>query len=263
MARKSVARLLICLLLLTWLPSLAVAQAMSATGSGSWGQAIISNFPDCSTGGVNCWHASKLQASSVFSVNGQTYAIDSSGNGYSYADYPTNAWTAHPEWGQVYALQHAGDGNLYGLVGSCSGAHYIAKWTGSTWQTLAGCFATFSAAADGSSQFVAADSNGTIWLSTNYGASFSQLPWCNATSVVSVNSGGLTVACGGNVWNYGNSTWNQVAGIANASQIGEDVNGTLYALGTDGCVYHYSGSAWDKLSGCNKTWLANGGSLKV
>lgn len=96
-------RLLLFLSLLLTSPFLSAQMSWSYSGSSKIN--FISNFPDCTTGGVNCCHASKLYAAKIFSTNGHTYAIDANGNGYSYNEYPTNTWTAHPEWGVVYGLQ--------------------------------------------------------------------------------------------------------------------------------------------------------------
>jgi len=95
------------------------AQMASYSYSGSSSIRLISNFTDCAT--VNCWHASMLLATQIYSTNGKTYAIDTTNTGYLYTDYPSNTWTAHPEWGQVYALQYAGNGNLYALFGAGGG----------------------------------------------------------------------------------------------------------------------------------------------
>lgn len=67
------------------------------------------------------------------------------------------------------------------------------------------------------------------------------------------------------LWIVTGTTWTQIGGMNNASQVSVDATGTVYVLGTDGYVYHYSGSgsAWDKLNGSGNTWLTNGGSMEV
>ena len=220
---------------------------------------------------MNCWHASNLLAAKIFSTNGHTYAIDSTGRGYSYNDYPTNTWTAHPEWGTVYALQYAGDGNLYALFGSCNSVgHLIGRWNGSGWTQPNGssCAQAFSVDPQGGEFEVAIDASGGLWTSTNLGVSWVFVSGCGdrggATSVAALNTttGNFAVICHDNtIWTGNGSTYTQMPGAG--LQISADAVGTLHVIGTDRAVYHWNGSSWDHIAVSSALSIADGGALDM
>lgn len=256
-------------------PGSAIAQMQAASTyySGSSSYSMVSNFANC-TGTAVCWHtmsaSAGLNAAQVYAGNGHVLAINASGLGYIYNDYPTNTWTPHSEWGTVYELHYAGDGNLYGMTGSCGGTgHYISKWTGVAWQTVATCFhASFSPAADGSDMMVAVDINGAVWGATGFGSSgFTRYPVPNglaalSAAAISVNPQSYVLVMSDHtIWTYTAGTWTQLPGLG--LQVTADALGTLYVIGTDHYVYHWDGTAWGRLAGGSKTFLANGGTMEV
>lgn len=242
---------------------------------GQWSRtstfSAVPNLSNCVVGQNNCWHTGKLlmNATNIFVSQWHVIALDSSGYAYLYNDYPTNTWTKQTAWGPgLAAVQYDGSGNIYALTGNCSGSHYFSKWNGSGWTTLAGCFVGFSLALDSSEQALAYDSNGTIWYSTDSGGtwSFTDFPWCVATSIVSIASnsdapGEFLVSCGNDtVWHYSETVWTKLSTIANLQQVTAGTDGTYYMLAGNS-VYHYTGSGvtWDHLAGSGLTSIAYDG----
>jgi hypothetical protein len=272
---KRLTLLIGCLILLAISAS---AQSMSSSGSGNWSIAAVSNFTDCSTGGLNCWHASHVMASKVFSdAAGLAYAIDSNNVGYAFSDYPTNMWNSHPEWGSVYELHYGTDSNLYALYdpagSTCTGHtgwHSIGRRNGSAWTNLVGayCFTSFSIAQDGSGWILAIDGNGALWQCPNFASSSCSIyntvsyPFISVSAVNGTSGSYLLVRSNHTMWDCLGTSCSQIAG--SALQIQADSAGGVYMLSSvDGTVNHRNrSSGWDRLNG-GMAYMANGGSQYV
>lgn len=259
-------RKFLCCILLMFMAQF--ASSMTANGSGQSTFTYFSNFNgECASS--SCWDQSPgapLQAVNISADNGRVYAVDGSCNGYSYADYPINKWTKHPEWGCVYQLHLGGDGNLYAIHHHISAGDYFGRWNGSGWTDLSCCFLGFAVAPGNNPVMVAHDANGTIWVSTNFGQTFATKPWCNDISeaVEGYDASGnpsFEVTCSNNTfYQYTNSTWVQLPG--NGVLISHGSTG-MYMVGMQGKANHFNGTSWDNLAQSGLTSIASFDGLNV
>lgn len=257
---------------------LAVCAAFGQMGQYSYTStpsiSYVSNFQNCAgSTGVNCFHVNAAAPevfAQIFSSNNVTLPIDASGVGWRLTDYPNFAWVKHSEWGTVYGLQADSTGTIWGLVGSCGGSgHIIAKWTGSAWSNVAGCFTQFVLSQDGQNSWLAIDLNGAMWLN---GVQLSQPEYgVGARSVAILGGAGYGAVLTDNTfWVYASSAWTEQSLPVGAESIGydNDQNATLYMVGTDGSVYYNTAGSWGKMVtpgavGGGYGQLANGGSGNV
>ena len=276
MVQRSVVHL--CLLLS--ISTVALGQTMDGY-SGSSVFNLASNTADCTTGNVNCWHLMKMDATKIFSVNGSTIAIDSSGYAWLYDEYPTNTWTKQTAWGSgISEVEAGGDGNYYALRGSTCGtdSYYIYKWSGSAWDSTgdAGCYQSVSYAPDGSGDIVGIGSGGLVYTATGFGTSgATQNGTDTALSVSFVSSAAgsgndemefYVVTSANKVVQVVGSTWTEVSGGATASQVSVDAVDNIYVIGAGSAgtsVYYNPSGSWVAYAGSGYTFLANGGPKNI
>lgn len=250
------------------MPGMPQSSSMSSTGQinikpAGW----ASHLSDCAST-LNCWYNTHQSGVYVSSRNHVRIVVDANNLGWTYNE-ASRTWTSHPEWGTVYGVQKAGDGNYYGMIpyANCPSHSASGKWNGANWVVMGFCAgSSLSVAADGGPQIliISGDGQRNPWISTNYGASFTKASSLSVQSVSSIDStmsSWAAVKTDGTVWKIVNGVWTQVPGMTNAAKVDVDSLGVLYILDSGGNIKHYNPGTqtWDTIVGGGNSWVANGG----
>lgn len=245
------------------------------TTGGFFPATVESSFNHClsTNDAMDCWIDANGVAPYTHANKWGVYAVNNSLQGFGYNDLDNpvkanrNTWTYHSEWGAVYGVFKAGDGNLYGLVGACTytghNGHNFEEWVSNAWSNTVECVD------DGNDVFPAPDGGGLMmyihaggilryshlygkrasWvngpLPVGYSKALSVAPLFTASDGLAAHMSFYVVVSDNTIHLHTPSGWTTLPGKAQKIAVGS--NDVPYIVDMNGSVQHWNGTGWDPI----------------